>query len=129
MATQAIKHIRVVTGSYTTGNGQKRNRYRVIGSIMQKDDGGKFMLLDATVVSSQLFALCCRDGSDQIMCNVVDAPGAEPQPQPQGTGRPAPTRIPPGGAHAGNQGGYSQGTPQHEPGADLDEPPYDAPSR
>lgn len=45
MATQKIYDLAVVTGTYMK-DGQQRNRYQNVGAIMQKDDGGKFIMLE-----------------------------------------------------------------------------------
>lgn len=36
----------VVVGQYQTQSGETKNRYVNIGSVMEKDDGGRFILLD-----------------------------------------------------------------------------------
>lgn len=38
----------VKTGSYTNRDGEEKGRYVNIGSVMQKDDGGEFILLNRT---------------------------------------------------------------------------------
>ncbi len=38
----------VKTGTYTNSAGEEKGRYLNIGSIMEKDDGGKFILLNRT---------------------------------------------------------------------------------
>ena len=38
----------VKVGSYTDSNGEDKGRYINAGSIMEKDDGGKFILLNRT---------------------------------------------------------------------------------
>ena len=37
----------ISTGKYMSG-GKEKNRWKTIGSIMEKDDGGEFILLDRT---------------------------------------------------------------------------------
>ena len=46
MATKKAYDLAVVTGSYTDNTGTQKNRYQNIGVVLQKDDGGKFILLD-----------------------------------------------------------------------------------
>ncbi len=38
----------VKTGSYTNSAGEEKGRYLNVGSIMEKDDGGRFILLNRT---------------------------------------------------------------------------------
>ena len=45
--TKKIKDLCVATGKYQTSSGEKTN-WLQIGSIMEKDDGGKFMILSRT---------------------------------------------------------------------------------
>lgn len=44
-----IYDLAVKTGSYTDSSGNEKGRYLNIGSVLQKDDGGKFLLLNRTV--------------------------------------------------------------------------------
>lgn len=46
MATRKIYDLAVVVGSYTDAQGQQKNRYHNIGAIMEKDGGGKFIMID-----------------------------------------------------------------------------------
>jgi len=48
MSTRKIYDLSVVVGSYTDKTGTQKNRYQNIGSLMQTDQGGKFLLLDRT---------------------------------------------------------------------------------
>lgn len=43
--THKIYDLAVKTGSYTNHEGQPKNRYQNVGAVMQKDDGGKFIML------------------------------------------------------------------------------------
>lgn len=45
MATQKIYDLAVVIGQYQK-DGQTKNRYQNVGAILQKDDGGKFIMLE-----------------------------------------------------------------------------------
>jgi len=38
----------VKTGSYTDRNGNQKNKYENVGSVMENEDGGKFILLKRT---------------------------------------------------------------------------------
>jgi hypothetical protein len=46
MATKKVYDLAVAVGSYTDAQGQTRNRYQNIGAVMQKDDGGKFIIME-----------------------------------------------------------------------------------
>jgi hypothetical protein len=38
----------VVVGSYTTGQGEEKKRWKTIGSVIETKDGGKVILIDRT---------------------------------------------------------------------------------
>lgn len=46
MSVKKIKDLCVVTRKYQTRDGQEKSNYLNIGAILQKDDGGKFMILN-----------------------------------------------------------------------------------
>ena len=48
MPTKKIKNLSVAVGKYTDSNGNEKTNWLNIGSIMQKDDGGKFMIMNRT---------------------------------------------------------------------------------
>lgn len=48
MGAKKTKNLSVAVGKYTDSNGTEKTNWKNIGSILQKDDGGKFMLLDRT---------------------------------------------------------------------------------
>lgn len=60
-------------GEYTAPTGEKKKRYKTIGAVMEGDDGGQFLLLDATVLSMQVFALANRDRRDSVLVSLFDA--------------------------------------------------------
>ena len=45
MATRKKYDLAVKVSSYTDSTGQQKNRYQNIGAVMEKDDGGKFLML------------------------------------------------------------------------------------
>jgi len=75
MSATKIKDIAVKVGEYTDGNGQARARYRNIGAIMEKDDGGTFMMLDVLALNPTLINLNARASKrleDKIMVSMFD---------------------------------------------------------
>ena len=46
MATKKVYDLAVKTGSYTDSNGKEKGRYQNVGSVLEKDDGGKFIILE-----------------------------------------------------------------------------------
>ncbi|WVR18292.1 hypothetical protein y223_00012 [Bordetella phage PY223] len=46
MATQKIYDLAVKVGEYTDREGNTKGRYQNVGAVMQKDDGGKFIMLE-----------------------------------------------------------------------------------
>lgn len=48
MGTRKGYDLAVVTGSYVGNDGQEKKKYTNIGVVMQKDDGGMFIIMDRT---------------------------------------------------------------------------------
>lgn len=48
MSTKKVYDLTVKTGEWTNHEGQTKGRYLNVGSIMLKDDGGKFIMLNRT---------------------------------------------------------------------------------
>jgi len=46
MATRKIHDLAVVVGSYTDSTGATKHRYQNIGVMMEKDDGGRFIIME-----------------------------------------------------------------------------------
>lgn len=61
----------VKTGEYESQSGTK-GRYKNIGAIIEGDKG-PFLMLDATIISSQLFALINKDGRERILVSMFEA--------------------------------------------------------
>lgn len=61
----------VVVGEYTDANGNKKKRYKTIGAVMESEHG-PYLLLDASVLSMQLFALANRDRRDSVLVSLFD---------------------------------------------------------
>lgn len=80
------KRIAVKIGTYTKDSKEK-NRYKNIGEVITKDDGGQFVKLDATILNAACFALMNRERSDSVICSLFSdddksAP-AGPTPPPE----------------------------------------------
>ena len=48
MPAKKIRDLVVKTGSYRDRDGNEKPRWKNVGSLMESDDGGKFILLDTT---------------------------------------------------------------------------------
>ena len=48
MSTKKIKNLAVALSKYTDHNGVEKTNWLNIGAIFQKDDGGKFMIINRT---------------------------------------------------------------------------------
>jgi hypothetical protein len=46
MATKKVYDLAVVVGKYTDNVGTQKNRYQNIGVMLEKDDGGRFMIME-----------------------------------------------------------------------------------
>ena len=51
-------------------DGKMKGRYKTIGQIMSDDKGKEFILLDATVISMQLFALANPKRLDSVIVSI-----------------------------------------------------------
>lgn len=63
----------VKTGEYEK-NGEKKGRYKNIGAVMEGEKG-LYLLLDASVISMQLFALVNKDRRDSIIVSMFEPKG------------------------------------------------------
>lgn len=59
----------VKVGEYDDKDGKKKGRYKTIGRLMS-GDSGEFILLDATIISMQLFALANPKRLDSIIVSI-----------------------------------------------------------
>ncbi len=100
MAVKKIYDIAVVTGSYQQGNDTK-NRYKTVGAVMQREDGGKFLSLDRSFNPA---GVPFREGSDQILLSLFPPKdgqqqgggGGQQQAPQQRQAAPAPKAAPAG---------------------------------
>lgn len=70
MATSKKYDLAVVVGSYPDPQtGVNKNRYQTIGTVLEKDDGGKFILLDPLI---NLAAIPRGQGRDMIMVSMFE---------------------------------------------------------
>ncbi len=46
MAARKKYDLAVVTGTYTDNSGAQKNRYQNVGAVMEKEDGGTFIMLE-----------------------------------------------------------------------------------
>ena len=44
--TKKIYDLAVKVGSYTDSTGKEKGRYQNVGAVLEKDDGGKFIMLE-----------------------------------------------------------------------------------
>lgn len=101
MATK-LYDVCVKTGSYTNGQGEQKNRYENIGTVMQGDDGGQFMLLKTTFNPA---GVPNPENKDAVLCSMFE-------PQQQGH-QQAPQQQAPQQQYAQPHQQYTQ--PQQQP--------------
>lgn len=53
----------VKVGTYTDNNGNEKGKYKNVGIVIEKDDGGSFMMIDPTFN----FAGVDRNGHDMVL--------------------------------------------------------------
>jgi hypothetical protein len=68
MATKRLYDLAVKTGSYQDNQGNNKNRYQNIGTVMEGDNG-KFILLDPLI---NLAAVPREAGKDRIMVSMFE---------------------------------------------------------
>ena len=68
MSFKRTKELKVKHVTYEK-NGETKNSYRTIGSMMEDEDGKKFILLDPTV---NLAAFKRDEGRDSVMVSLFD---------------------------------------------------------
>ena len=82
MSTKKIKNLSVAVGKYTDRNGTEKTNWKNIGSILQKEDGGKIMLLDRTFNPA---GVPNPENKDMVLVGMFDAKNDN-----QGQEEPAP---------------------------------------
>jgi hypothetical protein len=92
MAWRKIKDLAVATGSYTDSQGQQKNRYTNVGSILKNDDGNSMILLHRHFNPA---GVPFKDGTDQIIISMFDPkePGAAGNTTQQRAPAPARTQA------------------------------------
>jgi len=88
MSTKKIRDLAVKTGSYTK-DGETKNRYENVGSLMKGDDGNVFVLLKRTFNPA---GVPVDDGRDQILISAFELREDDAPPREQRAARPTPSR-------------------------------------
>ena len=82
MMAQIIYNLAVKESSYIDNQGQTKNRYLNVGSIIQKKDGGKFILLKRSFNPA---GIANPDNKDNIAVSLFKPKGQQQAPaQPSG---------------------------------------------
>ena len=88
MATKLYKDAVVVTGTYQDASGQNKNRSMNVGSVLQRDDGSFFLVLNRTFNPA---GVPNPENRDTLIVNFYDPkPKDGQQPAPQSAARPQP---------------------------------------
>lgn len=94
MATTKTKDLAVKVGEYTDSNGNTKNRYKNIGAIYEKDDGGTYLALDSTIVTMELQYIANPKRSERILVSMFDSNSQGSAPRQPRAERPAPADKP-----------------------------------
>lgn len=68
MGTKVKYNITVKTGSYEK-NGETKGRYQTVGSVMEKDDGSRFILIDPLF---NFAGVKREEGRDRVICSLME---------------------------------------------------------
>ena len=90
MPAKKIRDLAVKTGSYTDRDGNTKGRYKNVGSLMESDDGSKFILLDTTFNPA---GVPNPDNRDNVLISIFELKDGDGQRQsaPAQRQSPAPT--------------------------------------
>lgn len=95
MPAKKIRELVVKTGSYRDRDGNEKPRWKNVGSLMESEDGGKFILLDTTFNPA---GVPNPDNRDNVLISIFelreDGGGQRQQSAP--AQRQAPQQPPPG---------------------------------
>jgi hypothetical protein len=69
MASKFLGYIAIKVGTYES-QGKEKGEYRRIGRLMQSDDGGHFLLLNADVLPMQFNYLANKERKSSVLCSV-----------------------------------------------------------
>ena len=61
----------IAVGSYTNAQGETKKRYLNIGAVMESEHG-PYLLLDAHILSMQVFALANKERRDSVPVSLFD---------------------------------------------------------
>ncbi len=61
----------IAVGSYTNAAGETKKRYLNIGAVMESENG-PYLLLDAHILSMQVFALANKERRDSVLVSLFD---------------------------------------------------------
>ena len=61
----------IAVGEYTNAQGEKKKRYLNIGAVMESEHG-PYLLLDAHILSMQIFALANKERRDSVLVSLFD---------------------------------------------------------
>jgi hypothetical protein len=81
-----LKDLCVKTGEYTTQDGQTKNRWMTVGSLMANDDGGEFLLLSRWFNPAGIATK--EPGQDSILVSCFDPREEGAKPQQPAKGKP-----------------------------------------
>lgn len=73
---KVIQNMVVVTGKYTTNDGQEKNRYMNVGRVLEDDKCGKMYVLDKTFNPAGI-----NNGRDSVILNMFDIKDNQSQSQ------------------------------------------------
>lgn len=87
---QKLYDLVVKTGEYQNSKGETKARYTNVGAVMQKDDGGKFLMLSRHFNPA---GVPFKEGSDSILISMFepkeqDSQGQSQQSRPQSNSQP-----------------------------------------
>ena len=90
MPAKKIRELVVKTGSYRDRDGNEKPRWKNVGSLMESEDGGKFILLDTTFNPA---GVPNPDNRDNVLISIFEMKDQDGQRQQSAPVRQAPPPV------------------------------------
>lgn len=84
MPSKKVYDLAVKVGSYRDREGNEKARWKTIGSEWENEDGGRFLVLDSTIVAMEVQWVANPEHKERIMVSKFDSNRGQGQGQQRG---------------------------------------------